>query len=87
MRVELDSKKIKSSDLEALYKDISCGEIYEAEALSEILDKYIKGDWGSSTEYIKMVYSFRLGVMLSKREEREKKKSKGGKYGKNNIKL
>lgn len=87
MRVELDSKKIKSSDLEALYEDISCEEIYEAEALSEILDKYIGSGWGVCIPYLKMVYSFRLGVMLSKREEREKKKSKGGNYGKNNIKL
>lgn len=73
MRVELDSKKIKSSDLEALYKDISCGEIYEAEALSEILDKYIKGDRDSVTEYIKMVYMFRLGLIMGKREERAKR--------------
>lgn len=87
MRVELDLTKIKIEDLEAAYKDISCGEINEAEALSEILDKYIGSGWGICIPYLKMVYSFRLGVMLSKREEREKKKSKGGKYGKNNIKL
>lgn len=73
MRVELDSKKIKSSDLEALYKDISCGEIYEAEALSEILDKYITSGWGVCIPYLKMVYSFRLGVILGKREERAKR--------------
>lgn len=73
MRVELDSKKIKSSDLEALYKDISCGEIYEAANLSKILNKYIKGDWGSGTEYIKMVYMFRLGLIMGKREERAKR--------------
>lgn len=73
MRVELDSKKIKSSDLEALYKDISCGEIYEAANLSKILNKYIKGDWGSGTEYIKMVYMFRLGLIMGKREERTKR--------------
>lgn len=73
MRVELDSKKIKSSDLEALYKDISCGEIYEAANLSKILNKYIKGDCGSGTEYIKMVYMFRLGLIMGKREERAKR--------------
>lgn len=73
MRVELDSKKIKSSDLEALYKDISCEEIYEAANLSKILNKYIKGDWGSGTEYIKMVYMFRLGLIMGKREERAKR--------------
>lgn len=73
MRVKLDSKKIKSSDLEALYKDISCGEIYEAANLSKILNKYIKGDWGSGTEYIKMVYMFRLGLIMGKREERAKR--------------
>ena len=69
----MDSKKIKSSDLEALYKDISCGEIYEAANLSKILNKYIKGDWGSGTEYIKMVYMFRLGLIMGKREERAKR--------------
>ena len=73
MRVELDSKKIKSSYLEALYKDISCGEIYEAANLSKILNKYIKGDWGSGTEYIKMVYMFKLGLIMGKKEERRKK--------------
>lgn len=73
MRVELDSKKIKSSDLEALYEDIGCGEIYEAEALSEILDKYIGSGWGVCIPYLKMVYSFRLGVILGKREERAKR--------------
>ena len=87
MRVELDLTKIKIEDLDAAYKDISCEEINEAEALSEILDKYIGSGWGICKSYLKMVYLFRLGVMLSKREEREKKKSKGGKYGKNNIKL
>ena len=73
MRVELDSKKIKSSDLEALYKDISCGEIYEAEALSEILDKYITSGWGVCIPYLKMVYMFRLGLIMGKREERAKR--------------
>lgn len=73
MRVELDSKKIKSSDLEALYKDISCGEIYEAEALSEILDKYIGSGWGVGIPYLKMVYMFRLGLIMGKREERAKR--------------
>lgn len=73
MRVELDLKKIKSSDLEAVNKDISCGEIYIAANLSKILNKYIKGDWGSGTEYIKMVYMFKLGVMIVKREERAKR--------------
>lgn len=76
MRVELDLTKIKIEDLEAAYEDISCGEIYEAEALSEILDKYIGSGWGVCIPYLKMVYSFRLGVMLSKREERNKRKNK-----------
>lgn len=73
MRVELDLKKIKSSDLEALYKDIGCEEIYEAEALSEILDKYITSDWGVWIPYFKMVYMFRLGLIMGKREERAKR--------------
>lgn len=73
MRVKLDSKKIKSSDLEALYKYTSCGEINEAANLSKILNKYIKGDWGSGTEYIKMVYMFKLGLIMGKREERAKR--------------
>lgn len=73
MRVELDLKKIKSSDLEAVNKDISCGEIYIAANLSKILNKYIKGDWGSGTEYIKMVYMFKLGLIMGKREERAKR--------------
>ena len=74
MRVELDLKDIKYSVLEAINNDISCGEIYEAEALSEILDKYITSGWGVCIPYFKMVYSFRLGVILGKREERARKK-------------
>ena len=73
MRVELDLKKIKSSDLEALYEDIGCEEIYEAEALSEILDKYITSGWGVWIPYFKMVYMFRLGLIMGKREERAKR--------------
>ena len=73
MRVELDLKKIKISDLEALYKDISCGEIYEAANLSKILDKYVESDWGVGIPYLKMVYSFRLGLIMGKREERAKR--------------
>ena len=74
MRVKLDLKKIKISDLEALYKDISCGEIYEAANLSKILDKYIESDWGVGIPYLKMVYMFKLGVMIGKRQERARKK-------------
>ena len=73
MRVELDLKKIKSSDLDAAYMDINCGEIYEAEALNEILDKYIESDWGIAIPYIKMACLFKLGVMLGKREERARR--------------
>lgn len=86
MRVELDLKKIKSSDLEAINKDINVREIFTIQSLNKILNKRIIG-YGENSIYIKMVYLFKLGVMLGKREEREKKKSKGGKYGKNNIKL
>ena len=74
MRVELDLKKIKSSDLDVAYMDINCREINEAEALNEILDKYIGSGWCVCIPYLKMVYLFRLGVMLGKREERKRRR-------------
>lgn len=74
MKVELDLKKIKSNDLEAIANSIGSVEILTAQRLSKILDKYIESDWGTCAEYIKMVYLFKLGLMIDKREERARKK-------------
>ena len=73
MRVELDLKKIKSNDLEAIANSIRGIEILAAQRLSKILDKYIESDWGVGIPYLKMVYMFKLGLMMGKREERAKR--------------
>ena len=73
MRVELDLKKIKSNDLEAIANSIRGIEILTAQRLSKILDKYIESDWETCAEYIKMVCLFKLGLMIGKREERAKR--------------
>ena len=69
----LNVENINKSDLEAIKKDIYSCEISEAQELSKILDKYII-NWGKGTNYLKMVYSYRLGVMAGKRAERERRK-------------
>lgn len=69
----LNVENINKSDLEAIKKDIYTYEISEAQELSKILDKYII-DWGKGTNYLKMVYLYRLGVMAGKRAERERRK-------------
>lgn len=69
----LNVENINKSDLEAIKKDIYTYEILEAQELSKILDKYII-DWGKGTNYLKMVYLYRLGVMAGKRAERERRK-------------
>ena len=69
----LNVENINKSDLEAINKDIYSYEILEAQELSKILDKYII-DWGKETNYLKMVYLYRLGVMAGKRAERERRK-------------
>lgn len=74
MRVKLDLKDIKYSDLEALYEDIGCEEIYTAYDLDKLLDVFADDSWGTYVKYIKMVYLFKLGVMIGKREERARKK-------------
>ena len=69
----LNVENINKSDLEAIKKDIYTYEILEAQELSKILDKYII-NWGKGTNYLKMVYLYRLGVMAGKRAERERRK-------------
>lgn len=69
----LNVENINKSDLEAIKKDIYIDEILEAQELSKILDKYII-DWGEGTNYLKMVYLYKLGVMAGKRAERERRK-------------
>ena len=69
----LNVENINKSDLEAIKKDIYIDEILEAQELSKILDKYII-DWGKGTNYLKMVYLYKLGVMAGKRAERERRK-------------
>jgi len=73
MRVELDSKKIKSSDLEVIYNNIGSVEIYTAYDLDKLLDVFADDSWGTLDKYIKMVCLFKLGVMIGKREERAKR--------------
>lgn len=68
----LNVENINKSDLEAIKKDIYTYEILEAQELSKILDKYII-DWGKGTNYLKMVYLYKLGVMAGKRAERERR--------------
>lgn len=69
----LNVENINKSDLEAIKKDIYTDEILEAQELSKILDKYII-NWGKGTNYLKMVYLYKLGVMAGKRAERERRK-------------
>ena len=74
MRVKLDLKDIKYSDLEAINNDIWSKEIYTAYDLDKLLDVFVYDSWGTCVKYIKMVYLFKLGVMIGKREERARKK-------------
>ncbi len=69
----LNVENINKSDLEAIKKDIYTYEISEAQELSKILDKYII-DWGKGTNYLKMVYLYKLGFMAGKRAERERER-------------
>ena len=55
MRVKLDSKKIKSSDLEVIYNNIGSVEIYTAYDLDKLLDVFANDSWGTLDKYIKMV--------------------------------
>lgn len=75
----LNVENINKSDLEAINKDIYICEILEAQELSKILDKYII-DWGKGTNYLKMVYLYKLGVMAGKRAERERRMNEAQKY-------
>lgn len=74
MRVELDLKDIKYSDLEVIYNNIGSVEICTAYDLDKLLDVFADDSWGTLDKYIKMVYMFKLGVMIGKREERARKK-------------
>lgn len=69
----LNVENINKSDLEAIKKDIYICEILEAQELSKILDKYII-NWGEGTNYLKMIYLYKLGVIEGKRAERERRK-------------
>ena len=69
----LNVENINKSDLEAIKKDIYTYDILGAQELSKILDKYII-NWGKGTNYLKMIYLYKLGVMAGKRAERESRK-------------
>lgn len=77
MRVELDLKKIKSSDLEAISNNIGSKEIYAGHDLNKVLDEFVNNVWENWAESVKMVYMFKLGAMIGKREERAKRLASG----------